>query len=136
WTKRYTMHQRFGNMYRRLVVKRILKNVQKIITVSEFEKQNFLNTLSISKDLIEVVYNGVSPHFKVVSDEVYLKQIKDKYRLPDAFFLFLGNTDPKKNTKNTIIAFAQYCKQYGKAYHLVIGDLQKSVVETYLREAD
>jgi len=57
---------------------------------------------------LTAVYNGVSEHFKPVTNEAELKRVKDKYHLPDNFFFFLGNTDPKKNTKGTLKAFFRF----------------------------
>ena len=33
---------------------------------------------------------------------------KEKYKLPNDFLFFLGNTDPKKNTPNVLKAFADF----------------------------
>jgi glycosyltransferase involved in cell wall biosynthesis len=85
-----------------------------------------------SEEKVKVIYNGVSPHFKPINDQQYLDKIRSKYKLPEKFFMFLGNTDPKKNTPNTIRAFARYCKAYGTEHKLVIGDLDPQVIKQYL----
>lgn len=133
-SKGYSPYQKFGNLYRRYVVKRLLHSSEQIITVSEFEKARFLNFLQLKDDQVRVVYNGVGAHFKPIDDEDILKSIKTKYNLPDAFFLFLGNTDPKKNTRNTVVSFAKFKKQHGGNHQLVIGDLDPEVIKGFLKE--
>lgn len=130
--KGYSNYQKFGNLYRRFVVSRIIHTSKKIITVSEFEKQRFKSFLGLQPDHVQVIYNGVGAHFKRINDEAYLDSIIKKYKLPERYFLFLGNTDPKKNTRNAVLAFARYCQSFGRDYYLVIGDLDPEVIKGYL----
>jgi glycosyltransferase involved in cell wall biosynthesis len=60
--------------------------------------------------------------------------VKEKYKLPDHFFFFLGNTDPKKNTKGTLKAFSDYLKQTGSDYKLVMLDYDHNELEKLLDE--
>lgn len=128
----YSSYQKFGNLYRRVVVKKLCKSADLIITVSHSEKERFKEMGLSTEEKVKVVYNGVSPHFKPITDQKYLDEIRLKYKLPAKFFMFLGNTDPKKNTPNTIRAFARYCKAYGTEHKLVIGDLDPQVIKQYL----
>ncbi len=130
--KGYSVYQRFGNMYRRFVVKRNLKEAKKVITVSHFERKRFEDFLNLPDGLLSVVYNGVGAHFKPEESEEVLADIKQKYQLPSQYFLFLGNTDPKKNTSNTIIAFAQYCEEVSSDYTLVVADLDPGKIKKLL----
>ncbi len=131
----YTAYQRFGNMYRRSVVKRIIRQSELIITVSEFERTNMLNRFPFLEDKLHVVYNGVGRHFEPIKDVNLLDQIKRKYMLPNHFVLFLGNTDPKKNSENVIVSFATAMKQSGLDYSLVVGDFDRTIVASYLEKA-
>jgi len=135
FTSGYNAYQRFGNMYRRSVVKRIIKSAGLIITVSEFERENIINRFPFLEDKLRVVYNGVGRHFKPVTDHATLEQIRQKYQLPAHFVLFLGNTDPKKNSENTIVAFAMAMQEAGLDYHLVVGDFDRTMVASYLEKA-
>ncbi len=132
--KGYSSYQKFGNLYRRAVVSRILNRARLIITVSHYEKQRFHSFLNLADEQVRVVYNGVGEHFRKIEDEAYLEEVREQYHLPERFFLFLGNTDPKKNTRNTVKAYARYCKQYGRDHQLVIGDLDPEVIRGFLAE--
>ena len=131
----YSTYQRFGNMYRRSVVKRIINSASLIITVSAFERDNIISRFPFLKDKLQVVYNGVGRHFKPVTDQDTLDKIRQKYQLPEYFVLFLGNTDPKKNSENTIVAFAMAMQEAELDYHLVVGDFDRSIVASYLEKA-
>jgi glycosyltransferase involved in cell wall biosynthesis len=133
--KGYTPYQLFGNFYRKIIVSRLVKSVKHIITVSNFEKrtiQNFFKDLEPSR--LSAVYNGVSTHFKPIEDVILQKSMREKYDLPEQYFLFLGNTDPKKNTANTLVAFAKYCKEYSSKYDLLVGDLDRDEILKHLKE--
>ena len=126
-------YQKFGNLYRKLFIPRIVKMSAKIITVSHFEKDRIGNFFGIGQDSrLVAVYNGVSEHFKPVTDRVELKRVKEKYHLPDRYFFFLGNTDPKKNTKGTLQAFSDFLKQTGSDLKMVMLDYDRQELEKLL----
>lgn len=130
-----TPYQKFGNAYRKLVIPRIIKKSCKIITVSHFEKNRIGEFFRMKGDSrLAAVYNGVSEHFKPVADQAEINRVKEKYHLPDHFFFFLGNTDPKKNTKGTLKAFSDYLKQTGTDYKLVMLDYDHSELMKLLDE--
>ncbi len=130
-----TAYQKFGNAYRRMIVPKIVQKSRKIITVSHFEKDRIGEFFGIRGDSrLTAVYNGVSEHFKPVTDQKELTRVKEKYHLPDRFFFFLGNTDPKKNTRGTLNAFSDFLKQYGGDYRLVMLDYDRTELEKILNE--
>ncbi len=132
-----TWYQKLGNMYRRLVVPKVVKISDKIITVSNFEKNRIKEFFGFNKndDRLVAIYNGVSQHFKNINDPEELKRVKDNYHLPDNFLFFLGNTDPKKNTPGTLKAFSDYLKKYNNNdLFLVMLDYEKNELEKILNE--
>lgn len=132
----YTPYQRFGNLYRRFVVRRIFTSAAKILTVSHFEELHILDQFPALKEKLMVVYNGVGVHFKPIEDQATRKEIRQKYHLPDRYLMFLGNTDPKKNSENTIVAFARAMKEDNLDFHLVVGDFDREIVAKYLEKAE
>lgn len=128
-------YQKFGNIYRRIVVPAIMKKAKKIITVSDFEKKCIGDFFKLQSDnRLVTVYNGVSNYFKPVTDAAVLKAVKEKYKLPDEFFFFLGNTHPKKNTPGTLKAFSDFLKDTGSPVKLVMIDYDKAELEKILSE--
>jgi glycosyltransferase involved in cell wall biosynthesis len=130
-----TPYQKFGNAYRRMIVPKVIRKSKKIITVSNFEKHRIGEFFGIDNDpRLTAVYNGVSEHFRPVTDPDTLRKVKDRYRLPDHYFFFLGNTDPKKNTKGVLMAFSEYLRQTGNNTRLVMLDYDRAELERLLNE--
>jgi glycosyltransferase involved in cell wall biosynthesis len=122
-----SLYQKFGNVYRKLIVPRIIKKSRKIITVSLFEKKRIAQFFKMNGDnRLTAVYNGVGEHFKPITDRNELTRVKEKYNLPDQFFFFLGNTDPKKNTKGTLKAFVEFIKESRSNMQLVMLDYDRT----------
>jgi glycosyltransferase involved in cell wall biosynthesis len=63
-----SLYQNLGWLYRRLVVPRILDKCRRIITVSNFEKQNIINKLNIPEKRMAMIYNGYNEWFKPFRD--------------------------------------------------------------------
>lgn len=131
-----TNYQKFGNVYRRYIVPRVVKRADKIITVSHFEKNRIGEFFGLpeSDNRLVAVYNGVSRHFVPVDDESFLKRVKAQYKLPDKYFFFLGNTDPKKNTKGVLKAFSDFRKKNNDDYTLVMLDYDREELRKLLNE--
>ncbi|MBS1510980.1 MAG: glycosyltransferase family 4 protein [Bacteroidetes bacterium] len=128
-------YQKFGNLYRRMVVPKIVRKSKKIITVSDYEKDCIGAYFNMQNDSrLVTVYNGVSTYFTPVTDSNTLQAVKEKYHLPDHYFFFLGNTHPKKNTKGTLAAFSQFIKQSGYDIKLVMIDYDKNELQKLLQE--
>ncbi len=117
-----TSYQKFGNVYRKLIVPRVVNKSKEVITVSNFERKRISEFFGMSDNKLSAVYNGVGSHFKPVTDQAELDRVKSKYKLPDYYFFFLGNTDPKKNTKGTLKAYSDFLKNSEKDYKLVMLD--------------
>lgn len=126
-------YQKFGNAYRRMIVPAIVKKSKRIVTVSEFEKNCISSYFNLHNDKrLITAYNGVSNYFKPVTDPGVLSAVKETYKLPDHFFFFLGNTHPKKNTRRTLIAFANFIRQTDNPVYLVMIDYDKHALEKML----
>ncbi len=130
-----TPYQKFGNIYRKMIVPRIVRKSKVITTVSHFEKNRIGEFFGMKGDQrLKAVYNGFGAHFKPMTDAAELGRIKEKYHLPEHFFFFLGNTDPKKNTKGTLKAFSDFLKQKTVDYKLVMLDYDRTELEKILAE--
>lgn len=131
-----TAYQNFGNMYRKMIVPKIVKKSKYIITVSHFEKETIKEKLRVPDEKIKVIYNAVNPKFRTGFEDAEIEHFKKKYNLPEKFILFLGNTAPKKNTKNVIAAYIQYCQNTSNSVPLVILDYDKNLVEAELNRCN
>ena len=116
----HSLYQNMGWLYRRLNVPRILGKCRRIITVSNFEMENIISKLNISRERMVMIYNGYNEWFKPVEDkeDIYKKYIPDS-----GYFFFLGNTDPKKNTERTLVAYSKYLAKSSIKRKLLMADL-------------
>lgn len=130
-SKNKSIYQKLGRIYRRFIVPRIIPKAKKIITVSEFERDRIKDFLKLDSNKIISIYNGYSKHFQIKNNP---KEVFRKYINTDNYLFFLGNTDPKKNTERTILAYADYISraENGKIYSLLIADLKEEYVDTIL----
>lgn len=129
-----THYQNIGNIYRRLIVPKIVNKSKAIITVSEYEKERIDQHFSFENDKVKVVYNAKDSAFKKVNDEDLLNRIREKYNFPDNFILFLGNTAPKKNSDRLIRAYARYVEKSESPLPLVVLDLPRPYIVNILKE--
>jgi glycosyltransferase involved in cell wall biosynthesis len=130
-----TLYQKFGNIYRKIIVPRVIRKCHRILTVSVFEKNRIGEFLGLKEDRkLRAVYNGVGSHF-ISTSPAETERIREKYRLPGKFFFFHGNTDPKKNTQRVLKAFADFRKQRQEDYKLVLTDYRRDDLVKLLAES-
>ena len=118
----HSLYQNLGWLYRRLVVPRILDKCRRIITVSNFELENIVTKLGISRERMAMIYNGYNDWFRPMENNAPLPSCLSSLTAKGYFF-FLGNTDPKKNTERTLVAYSKYLRQSSVRRKLLMADL-------------
>jgi len=83
---------------------RFAKKAKRIVTVSEFSKQDIANQFNVNIENIDVVYNGSNEIFKPTSRDDQI-ETKKKYTDGNDFFIFVGALSPRKNVANLLSAF-------------------------------
>jgi glycosyltransferase involved in cell wall biosynthesis len=131
--KEGTWYQRLGNLYRRWNVPKVVKKASMIFTVSHYEQQRIAQHFSLKNEAVQVIYNGVAPHFKV-EDPKKQETIRSKYNLPQSFILFLGNTDPKKNLRGVLKSLSILEEKKIEYPDLVMPDFGEEVLQAMLNE--
>jgi glycosyltransferase involved in cell wall biosynthesis len=130
-----TWYQRLGNLYRRWNVPAIIPKANVILTVSDFERKRITEFLHLAENRIQTLYNGVGSHFKPGHSEKVQHQIRDKYRLPEEYFFFLGNTDPKKNVIGVLKALQLFYKsEPSSKLKMVMPDYDRSHLNKLIQE--
>ena len=124
-----SLYQNMGWFYRRWVVPRILRKCKRIITVSNFERNNILSKLDIPQERITMIYNGYNQWFRPVENT---HRVYKKYIDSPGYFFFLGNTDPKKNTERTLIAYSKYLEKSDIKRKLLMADLDKTYLNSII----
>lgn len=120
--KNKSLYQNLGYFYRRWNVPRIMKKCRRIITVSDFELGNIKQKLQLPDSQLKMIYNGYNEWFRPIESD---KQQYRKYIADAGYFFFLGNTDPKKNTERTLVAYAKYLELSEVKRPLLMADLDQ-----------
>jgi glycosyltransferase involved in cell wall biosynthesis len=103
-----------------------LRKARKIITVSNFTKQEILTFYPKTKqDRISVVHNGYNSElYKLDRRQDKINEVLEKYGLEAPYFLYVGRLEKKKNTPALIEALAMLKESYPeiKEKMVLIGD--------------
>lgn len=127
-------YQRFGNQYRRWNVPRMIRHCERLITVSNFERQRIIDHLKLDPDQVVSIWNAVGKQFKVINDQEAVANVRQKYKLPNDFIFFLGNTDPKKNVRGVLKALWQLKQEGQLTLPIVISNLEHGPLTDILSE--
>jgi glycosyltransferase involved in cell wall biosynthesis len=79
-----------------------------------------MRKLGIPEERMAMIYNGYNDWFLPLSSPPLWEG------LGKGFFFFLGNTDPKKNTERTLVAYSKYLEQSAVKRRLLMADLDRN----------
>ncbi len=117
----------FVKLYQTLVP-RLCKRVAKVVTVSEFSRQQMAKRMGLSPEKIEVVANGVASHFRPY-DPATLEATRAALDLPRRYVLVQATSDKRKNLARTLDAWRQISDRLPADLHLVVsGNLSRAHV--------
>ena len=88
------------------------RKAKRIVTVSEFSKQDIVDCYGVDPQKIDVAYNGVNEIFKPLS-ETEIMEIRGKYSGGLPYFMFVGSLHPRKNLARLFSAFDRF-KSYNQ----------------------
>jgi len=116
---------RFKNFAYRLVISRAVKRAKKIITVSEFTKQDIVKQFGVKEEKIVVTYEGVANLAKG-RDSLFIAKLDnqetlDQFHIPKNFLLYVGNAYPHKNLEMLLEVFADLRLKYPDLRLVLVG---------------
>jgi|Deesub1362B_J571_1020462.scaffolds.fasta_scaffold00102_53 glycosyltransferase involved in cell wall biosynthesis len=94
------------------ILPKSLKNVDKVIAVSESTKRDIVKYLGFPEEDIKVIYNGVEERFKPLDQDLCSHEYTP-------YILFVGTLEPRKNITTLLKAF-YILKKKGIKHKLVI----------------
>ncbi len=110
---------------------RTLKEARQIVAISERTKKDILEFSHLQPERIQVIYQGCHSVFKSDIPAAYLFSIQEKYGLPEAFILYVGTIEPRKNAFTVVKALKDL------PYHLVLAGRETSYarqIREFVRE--
>lgn len=92
--------------YLRWTTKFSLRRAKKIITVSQFTKQEILEHYRCKPEKIDVIYNGYNSHtYRPINNMEKIQAKLNKYGLKMPYILYVGRLEKKKNIPALVEAF-------------------------------
>ncbi len=80
----------------------------KIVTISESSKRDFLEKFPVDKDMVKVIYLGKDSSFNGNLDKNRIEEVKTKYGIENEYVLYIGTIEPRKNITSLIRAFSSF----------------------------
>lgn len=78
------------------------KVADRVVAISHETAGDLVRMYGISKEKIEVIYQGIDPAFDRKCNEQELSDIRKKYVIDGPFAFFVGNIEPRKNLLNLL----------------------------------
>ena len=95
------------------------QKAKRIVTVSEFSKQDIVDCYHVDTNKIDVAYNGVNEIFTPLPKEAQ-EEIRARYTEGKPYFMFVGSLHPRKNLARLFTAFAMFKSQVASDVKLLI----------------
>jgi len=104
--------------YRRYLPRSVAR-ATRIIVPSKTTRDELVRVTGVNADKIHVIPWGIEQMFFQPPDDATIERVRRQYDLPEQFFLFVGNWEPKKNLPMLLQAMGALRHQ-GRTEHLVI----------------
>jgi len=87
----------------------VAKTCEHLLTISECSKKDIVERLQVSPEKITVTPLGVDARYMPATNEKK-NIVKEKYKLPKDFILYLGTIEPRKNIARLVRAYNHVAK--------------------------
>jgi glycosyltransferase involved in cell wall biosynthesis len=118
-----------GRLYYRGMMKASVRLAERIVTDSEFSKSDIVRYLNADPAKIDVIYPGIDPKFKPVTDTAQLKSVHTKFRIDSDYILYTGIYKLRKNHAGLLRAFQRFRKNGGRAQLVIAGPMNEGEPE-------
>ncbi len=127
-------HPGFERYYLDFTTRYSARRATRILADSQATRGDLMAQYHIAADKIDVVYPGVEGLRR--ADDTNVALTRQKYHLPERYFLFLGTLQPRKNIGRLIAAFARYCDLHPESSEsLVLAGKRGWLIEPILESA-
>ena len=112
----------FARLYNKTMFPRFARKAKRVISVSEYSKEDIHKLYGIPKEQIDVVYNAANERFKAL-DSTEIVEARKEYSDGMPYFVYVGALNPRKNLVNLLKAFDKLCEAEGpNAKMIVVGN--------------
>ncbi len=117
-------------IYAKYMINAAIRKSDKVITLSEFSKNEILKYTHVGGKEIRIVYCGLdNEKLSYKLHEKSFDEIRTTYKLPGDYFLYVGSIKSHKNLKIAIKAFDLWSKKNSHSRKLVLVGVKKNDLE-------
>ena len=99
-------HSRSAGIYAD-IMRSTVRRAAAIITVSEHARQELAAKLDYPSERITVIPEAPDPTMRRVTEPAAIQRVRQRYRLPPSYVLYLGGTEARKNIETLVRAWAK-----------------------------
>lgn len=127
------------NFYLRTAVSKSVRNVNRIITVSDYSKNDIIRLFPQVGQKVEVIYEGIEGRFKPLRQKSKIEGVLKIYEVSQPYILHFGSNDVRKNTLRVIKVYHRLLEEENIPHQLVllgVGQEKETPIHLYLKEND
>jgi glycosyltransferase involved in cell wall biosynthesis len=94
-------------IYMRTMIPNSVRRAAGIFAVSENTKKDIVHYTNCDPQKITVTYEAADKIYRPINETSLLRAVRQKYKLPDNFILYVGSLSPRKNIIRLLNAFSQ-----------------------------
>jgi glycosyltransferase involved in cell wall biosynthesis len=117
------MPETFGPVrgrWKRMMARRSAQHASRVIANTEFTRRDLQELAGAPPERTRVVYYGLQPNLRREHDPDVLRTVRERYGLPERFFVYVGTIEPRKNVDRIIQAYALARQRDGVNIPLVL----------------
>ncbi len=113
-------HTLVQRLYYRFFTRLSVRRATHLIAISKATKQDLQRFYDVAPEKVSVVYHGVHPRFRPISDQGMIGRTLQRYGIQTPYLLFVSTIQPRKNVARLIEAFAAARQRIGSASPLTL----------------
>lgn len=105
--------------YKRAATRRALRTASRVIAVSGTTRDQVVELFGVDPARVSVVHLGVDDRFRSVGADA-VREARRQIGLPDAYLLYVGRLEPRKNLPTLLRAYGEARRRHGVTAPLVL----------------
>jgi glycosyltransferase involved in cell wall biosynthesis len=97
------------------------RQAQAVVADSENTRRDAIRILKIPAEKITTVLCGIGAEFRPIHDAAMLEACRSRYNLPQAFILYVGTVEPRKNLPLLLKAYARLAAKGAHTPLVIVG---------------
>ncbi len=95
------------------------RKATRLITVSQYSKNDIAHTYHVDKQKIDIIHNAAADYFTPTAPQEQ-QAVKNQYTGGAPYFIFIGSLHPRKNITTLLQAFEQFKTRFQTPHRLVL----------------